>query len=107
MPCRVNVEVKNSNNEVFKMTDNFFQDKVVIVTGAASGIGLAVAEQFAGAGAKVVVSDIQVEAGQAAADRFGGIFVVGDLSQRPSSGWWNRRRWVAWPLFCVGMRLRQ
>jgi 3-hydroxybutyrate dehydrogenase len=64
------------------MSDNFFQDKVVIVTGAASGIGLAVAEQFAGAGAKVVVSDIQVEAGQAAADRLGGIFVAGDLSRR-------------------------
>jgi hypothetical protein len=54
-----------------------------------------------------VLSDIQAEAGQAAADRLGGIFVAGDLSQRPSSGWWNRRRWVAWPLFCVGMRLRR
>lgn len=64
------------------MADQFFQDKVVIVTGAASGIGLAVAEHFAGTGAKVVVSDIQAEAGQQAADRWGGLFVPGDLSRR-------------------------
>ncbi|MCB0154841.1 MAG: 3-hydroxybutyrate dehydrogenase [Anaerolineae bacterium] len=64
------------------MADQFFQDKVVIVTGAASGIGLAVAEHFSGAGAKVVLSDIQVEAGQQAAARLGGLFVPGDLSRR-------------------------
>jgi len=33
-------------------------DKVVIVTGAAGGIGRAIAERFAGCGAKVVVNDI-------------------------------------------------
>ncbi|MCB9104983.1 MAG: 3-hydroxybutyrate dehydrogenase [Anaerolineales bacterium] len=58
------------------------QDKVAVVTGGASGIGLAIAERFAADGAKVVVSDINPEAGQAAADRLGGIFVQGDLSQR-------------------------
>ena len=40
------------------------KDKVVIVTGAASGIGEAAANLFAKEGAKVVVSDIQEENGQ-------------------------------------------
>src|SRR5690606_12699725 len=40
------------------------KDKVAIVTGAASGIGRAIAEAFAGAGARVVVSDISEEGGQ-------------------------------------------
>lgn len=41
--------------------------KVAIVTGAASGIGLAVAQNFAQHGVRVTVSDIDVERGQAAA----------------------------------------
>ncbi|MCB9099737.1 MAG: 3-hydroxybutyrate dehydrogenase [Anaerolineales bacterium] len=58
------------------------QDKVAVVTGGASGIGLAIAGRFAADGAKVVVSDINPETGQAAANRLGGMFVQGDLSQR-------------------------
>lgn len=64
------------------MGDNVIQDKVAVVTGGASGIGLAIAERFAADEAKVVISDINPEAGQAAADRLGGMFVQGDLSQR-------------------------
>ena len=64
------------------MGDNIIQDKVAVVTGGASGIGLAIAERFAADGAKVVVSDINPETGQAAAVRLGGMFVQGDLSQR-------------------------
>lgn len=64
------------------MGDNTFQNKVVVVTGAASGIGLAVAERFAADGANVVISDINTGTGQMAADRLNGIFVQGDLSQR-------------------------
>ena len=45
---------------------NILADKVALVTGAGSGIGLAVALVYAKEGAKVVVSDINEQAGQAA-----------------------------------------
>lgn len=43
------------------------ENKVALVTGAASGIGLEIAWAFAGEGAKVVLSDLNAEAGQEAA----------------------------------------
>lgn len=43
-----------------------FENKVVIVTGASSGIGLATAKAFAREGAKVVISDINEQAGEEA-----------------------------------------
>jgi len=45
-----------------------FKDRVAVVTGAASGIGRALAESFAGAGMKVVLSDVEEVALAAAAD---------------------------------------
>src|SRR6516165_9482622 len=36
-----------------------FQDKVAVVTGAASGIGFALAERFAAEGMKVVLADVE------------------------------------------------
>jgi len=39
-----------------------FKDKVAVITGAASGIGRAIAEKFAQEGMKVVISDIEKEA---------------------------------------------
>ena len=38
-----------------------FKDRVAVVTGAASGIGLALAERFAAEGMKVVLSDVEEE----------------------------------------------
>ena len=54
-------------------------DKVVVVTGAAGGIGFAMAEAFAGAGAKVVLADLVEDELAAAVDRLAasGATVIG------------------------------
>ena len=44
------------------------QDKIAIVTGAASGIGKAIAEIYAREGAKVAIADMNMAAAQAAAE---------------------------------------
>ncbi|MFZ2099268.1 MAG: 3-hydroxyacyl-CoA dehydrogenase [Oricola sp.] len=51
-----------------------------IVTGGASGLGRAVAELFAGAGAKVVVFDLNAEAAAKTAQEIGGVAVAGDVA---------------------------
>lgn len=45
-----------------------FRDKVALVTGAASGMGLATAKAFADAGAAVALADVQEEAERSVAD---------------------------------------
>lgn len=55
---------------------------VAVVTGAASGIGRAVAQALAQRGDRVVVIDIDEAGGQAAADAIDAQFVKADLSQR-------------------------
>src|SRR5512140_3795903 len=64
------------------MTQLPFKGKIAIVTGAASGLGLAIAERLAADGAKIVVSDINTDAGKAVAARLGGSFVLADMSRR-------------------------
>src|SRR6185437_15406364 len=50
------------------------ENRVAVVTGGGSGIGLATVRRFAAEGAKVVVVDVAEEAGKAAADEVRGEF---------------------------------
>lgn len=61
-----------------------FDNKVAIVTGAARGIGLACAQRLAAGGASVVLSDIDADAGEAAAEAIRGEtrFVYCDVGER-------------------------
>jgi NAD(P)-dependent dehydrogenase (short-subunit alcohol dehydrogenase family) len=55
--------------------------KVVVITGAANGIGAACARRFAAEGAKVVLSDREAEALDAVAGALGAAALAGDITQ--------------------------
>jgi NAD(P)-dependent dehydrogenase (short-subunit alcohol dehydrogenase family) len=59
-------------------------NKVAIITGAASGIGRAAALRFAQEGAKVVVADLNEETGVALANEIGGTFVQVNVADEQS-----------------------
>jgi NAD(P)-dependent dehydrogenase (short-subunit alcohol dehydrogenase family) len=66
--------------------DHLLTDKVVIVTGAGSGIGQAIAYQLGAEGARVVVSDVNESAGNETLSRLRdrrveAIFVRADVSK--------------------------
>ena len=56
--------------------------RIAVVTGAASGIGLAVSEALAGNDYRVVMADVNAAAGQREAERLGARFVKADLTER-------------------------
>lgn len=58
------------------------KERIAIVTGAASGIGKAIAKELSLAGHTIVVADINAAGGKAVADAVGGRFVNIDLSRR-------------------------
>jgi NAD(P)-dependent dehydrogenase (short-subunit alcohol dehydrogenase family) len=55
-------------------------DRVAVITGAGSGIGLATAMRLADEGARIVAVDVDETAGKSAADEVGGLFVRADVS---------------------------
>lgn len=60
-------------------------DKVVVVTGAASGLGAADARALVAQGAQVVLTDVNTEAGEALAGELGAVFLPHDVADE--SAW--------------------
>jgi NAD(P)-dependent dehydrogenase (short-subunit alcohol dehydrogenase family) len=59
---------------------NRLEGRVAVITGGASGIGLASAQRLASEGATVVVVDMNTDAGTAVATELGGLFVAADVT---------------------------
>ena len=59
---------------------NRLDGRVALITGGASGIGLASAQRLASEGARVVVVDTNADAGAAAAKELDGLFVSADVT---------------------------
>jgi len=55
-------------------------DRVAVITGAGSGIGLATAMRLASEGTRIVAVDVDEAAGKSVADETGGLFVRADVS---------------------------
>ncbi|NDJ34149.1 MAG: beta-ketoacyl-ACP reductase [Chloroflexi bacterium] len=64
------------------------QDRVALVTGGAAGIGQATAQRFAEEGAKVVICDLNEEAGKKTAEDIGGHFHQVNVADRDAVRAW-------------------
>ena len=64
-----------------------FKDRIALVTGAASGLGLAISQRLSRDGAFVVMTDVDVDAGPAALATLAapGVFIAHDVTQE--SAW--------------------
>ena len=59
---------------------NRFEGRTAVITGGGSGIGLAAARRLASEGARVVIADVDTDAGDAAAKEVDGLFVRTDVT---------------------------
>jgi len=66
------------------MTDNGIEGRLAVITGAAQGIGRAIAAEFIAQGARVVIADLNAETGQQTADELGAGFVEIDVTDTAS-----------------------
>src|SRR5258708_39294254 len=67
----------------------FFKDRNTVVTGGARGIGLAIGERFAEAGANVLIGDLDEKQAQEAAERIAqqhGVNMIATLLDVADSG---------------------
>lgn len=64
--------------------DDLLTDKVAIITGGASGLGMAMAQKFVAEGGRVVIADINRQGGECLAEELGenAVFKETDVSQR-------------------------
>ncbi|TPE44455.1 SDR family NAD(P)-dependent oxidoreductase [Pontibacter mangrovi] len=70
------------------MSNSYYQNKNILITGGAQGIGLGMAQAFARAGARVIVTDADAEAGQEALQwlqeqKLAADFIRCDVSSEP------------------------
>ena len=62
-----------------------FEERVVLITGGANGFGRATGARLAGLGARLVLADIEEEAGREAAEEIGAEFVACDVRDPEAS----------------------
>ena len=62
------------------------KDKIVIITGAGRGIGRAIAERFGSEGSRVILADINKEAGENVADGIEDMHAAAQLPQSSVNG---------------------
>src|SRR5512139_186927 len=61
--------------------DGSSSPKVALITGGSNGIGAAVARRLAGRGDRIVIADVDTDAGEALAAELDGVFVRCDVGE--------------------------